>query len=179
MSESVPKKVLVIGSGPIIIGQAAEFDYAGTQACKSLREEGVEVILVNVFLLVRKRALEDCLPHTVVQIRAKFMFEGWLRLLDCVKLIMFDVLLEHGFTRNEVKLRVLLIDKKPFESLLENTIENDAPPHSLLSTGLRQKVYDGEQALDVGLAVAVAPPFFKRLVSPLCQDPYVPCGEIT
>ncbi|ABR49506.1 carbamoyl-phosphate synthase, large subunit [Alkaliphilus metalliredigens QYMF] len=41
------KKVLVIGSGPIIIGQAAEFDYAGTQACKSLREEGVEVVLVN------------------------------------------------------------------------------------------------------------------------------------
>ncbi len=41
------KKVMVIGSGPIIIGQAAEFDYAGTQACKSLREEGVEVVLVN------------------------------------------------------------------------------------------------------------------------------------
>ncbi len=40
-------KVLVIGSGPIIIGQAAEFDYAGTQACKALREEGVEVVLVN------------------------------------------------------------------------------------------------------------------------------------
>ncbi len=40
-------KVLVIGSGPIVIGQAAEFDYAGTQACKSLREEGVEVVLVN------------------------------------------------------------------------------------------------------------------------------------
>ena len=41
------KKVLVIGSGPIIIGQAAEFDYAGTQACQSLREEGYEVVLVN------------------------------------------------------------------------------------------------------------------------------------
>jgi len=41
------KKVLVIGSGPIIIGQAAEFDYAGTQACRSLQEEGYEVVLVN------------------------------------------------------------------------------------------------------------------------------------
>lgn len=41
------KKVLVIGSGPIIIGQAAEFDYAGTQACRSLREEGMQVVLVN------------------------------------------------------------------------------------------------------------------------------------
>src|SRR4030065_75718 len=40
-------KVLVIGSGPIIIGQAAEFDYAGTQACKSLREEGITTVLVN------------------------------------------------------------------------------------------------------------------------------------
>ncbi len=42
-----PKSVLVIGSGPIIIGQAAEFDYAGTQACRSLREEGIRTILVN------------------------------------------------------------------------------------------------------------------------------------
>ena len=41
------KKVLVIGSGPIIIGQAAEFDYAGTQACRALKEEGMEVILIN------------------------------------------------------------------------------------------------------------------------------------
>ena len=40
-------KILVIGSGPIIIGQAAEFDYAGTQACLALREEGYEVVLVN------------------------------------------------------------------------------------------------------------------------------------
>src|SRR5207249_1052859 len=42
-----PRKVLIIGSGPIVIGQAAEFDYAGTQACKALREEGVETVLVN------------------------------------------------------------------------------------------------------------------------------------
>ena len=41
------QKILVIGSGPIVIGQAAEFDYAGTQACKSLREEGYEVVLIN------------------------------------------------------------------------------------------------------------------------------------
>ena len=40
-------KIMVIGSGPIVIGQAAEFDYAGSQACQSLREEGYEVILIN------------------------------------------------------------------------------------------------------------------------------------
>ncbi|MDP2959782.1 MAG: carbamoyl-phosphate synthase subunit L, partial [candidate division Zixibacteria bacterium] len=41
------KKILIIGSGPIVIGQACEFDYSGTQACKVLKEEGYEVILVN------------------------------------------------------------------------------------------------------------------------------------
>jgi carbamoyl-phosphate synthase large subunit len=46
-SAAKPRCVLVIGSGPVVIGQAAEFDYAGTQACKSLREEGVRVVLVN------------------------------------------------------------------------------------------------------------------------------------
>ncbi|WP_425807124.1 carbamoyl-phosphate synthase large subunit [Desulfitobacterium sp. Sab5] len=47
MEKAMWKKVLVLGSGPIVIGQAAEFDYAGTQACRALREEGVEVVLVN------------------------------------------------------------------------------------------------------------------------------------
>ena len=42
-----PQKVLIIGSGPIIIGQAAEFDYAGAQACKAMREEGIVSVLVN------------------------------------------------------------------------------------------------------------------------------------
>ena len=41
------KKILIIGSGPIIISQACEFDYSGTQACKALKEEGYEVVLVN------------------------------------------------------------------------------------------------------------------------------------
>ena len=41
------KKILIIGSGPIIIGQACEFDYSGTQACKALRQDGYSVILVN------------------------------------------------------------------------------------------------------------------------------------
>ena len=41
------QKILLLGSGPIVIGQACEFDYSGTQACKALREEGYEVVLVN------------------------------------------------------------------------------------------------------------------------------------
>ncbi len=47
MRDSSIKKVLVIGSGPIVIGQAAEFDYSGTQACEALKEEGIEVVLIN------------------------------------------------------------------------------------------------------------------------------------
>ena len=45
--DSSIKHVLIIGSGPIVIGQACEFDYSGTQACQALREEGIRVILVN------------------------------------------------------------------------------------------------------------------------------------
>jgi len=41
------KKILIIGAGPIVIGQACEFDYSGTQACKALKEEGFEVVLLN------------------------------------------------------------------------------------------------------------------------------------
>src|SRR5574344_2138132 len=41
------KKILILGAGPIVIGQACEFDYSGTQACRSLREEGYEVVLIN------------------------------------------------------------------------------------------------------------------------------------
>ena len=48
-------KVMVLGSGPIVIGQAAEFDYAGTQACRALREEGLEVVLVNSNPATRRR----------------------------------------------------------------------------------------------------------------------------
>ena len=47
MKDKSLKKVMVIGSGPIVIGQAAEFDYAGTQACRTLKKEGIKVILVN------------------------------------------------------------------------------------------------------------------------------------
>ncbi|MFR4758006.1 MAG: hypothetical protein ACLT9P_07820 [Evtepia gabavorous] len=58
------KKVLVIGSGPIVIGQAAEFDYAGTQACRALKEEGVEVVLVNsnpATIMTDKAMADTCL----------------------------------------------------------------------------------------------------------------------
>ena len=51
------KKVLVLGSGPIVIGQAAEFDYAGTQACRALKEEGLEVVLIISFEFDESRSV--------------------------------------------------------------------------------------------------------------------------
>ena len=51
------KKVMLIGSGPIVIGQAAEFDYAGTQACRVLKQAGLEVVLVNSCLLYTSRCV--------------------------------------------------------------------------------------------------------------------------
>jgi len=80
------KKVLVIGSGPIVIGQAAEFDYAGAQACLSLKEEGVEVVLVNNNpatimtdeQLADKVYLEPLTVDAVAQIIAKERPDGLL-----------------------------------------------------------------------------------------------------
>ena len=65
------KKVMVIGSGPIVIGQAAEFDYAGTQACRALKEEGLEVVLVNSNPDVKNASEEKQICSNVRLLRMK------------------------------------------------------------------------------------------------------------
>ncbi|MEN6496241.1 MAG: hypothetical protein ABFD16_18315, partial [Thermoguttaceae bacterium] len=73
------RKILLIGSGPIIIGQACEFDYSGTQACKALREEGYEVVLVNSNPatimtdpeMADRTYIEPITPEVVARISAK------------------------------------------------------------------------------------------------------------
>ncbi|MDI6640366.1 MAG: hypothetical protein QMD78_06055, partial [Methanocellales archaeon] len=80
------RKVLVIGSGPIIIGQAAEFDYSGSQACRSLREEGVKIVLVNsnpaTFQtdtdMADKVYIEPLIPEIVAEIMRKERPDGLL-----------------------------------------------------------------------------------------------------
>ena len=62
------KKVLVIGSGPIIIGQAAEFDYAGTQACRALKEEGVELIVLAGYLAILSDELTELYQNRIINI---------------------------------------------------------------------------------------------------------------
>ena len=74
--DSSIKKVLVIGSGPIVIGQAAEFDYAGTQACRSLKEEGVSVVLVNsnpATIMTDKRIAD----HVYIECSSDTGRSGW------------------------------------------------------------------------------------------------------
>ncbi|HXF83462.1 MAG TPA: carbamoyl-phosphate synthase large subunit, partial [bacterium] len=83
------RKVLVVGSGPIVIGQAAEFDYSGTQACRALSEEGIEVVLVNsnpatimTDVEVADRVyLEPLLPHVVARIIERERPQGLLATL--------------------------------------------------------------------------------------------------
>ena len=108
---ALPRKVLVIGSGPIVIGQAAEFDYAGTQACQSLREEGVEVVLVNSNPatimtdpgIADRVYLEPLLPEYLERIIARERPEGLLPTLGgqvglnlAVQLEESGVLARHG-----------------------------------------------------------------------------------
>ena len=83
------KKVMVIGSGPIVIGQAAEFDYAGTQACRALKEDGIEVVLVNSnpATIMTDQAMADAVyieplhPKTIKRIIQKERQDGLLSTL--------------------------------------------------------------------------------------------------
>ena len=105
------KKVMVIGSGPIIIGQAAEFDYAGSQACRALKEEGLEVVLVNSnpatimtdTHIADRVYIEPLTPEFLAEIIAKEKPDGLLATLGgqaglnlAVQLAERGVLKEHG-----------------------------------------------------------------------------------
>ena len=77
------KKVLVIGSGPIVIGQAAEFDYAGTQACRSLKEEGMEVVLINsnpATIMTDKDIADRCVWMRFLQHIRKMIFQTFRKM---------------------------------------------------------------------------------------------------
>ena len=93
------KKVLIIGSGPIQIGQAAEFDYSGSQACKSLREEGLETVLVNSNPATIQTDMdmadtvytEPLTAELVAQIIEKEKIDVLLEAGDCIALTDFGI----------------------------------------------------------------------------------------
>ncbi len=117
--DSSIKKILVIGSGPIVIGQGCEFDYSGTQACKALREEGYEVVLVNSNPATINLTTEPCwnTPPACIPVIA---MEAWtcslsvslaLQLKACVQLLHSETQITLQATNRQMK-RGLLCAKK-------------------------------------------------------------------
>ncbi len=135
------KKVLVIGSGPIIIGQAAEFDYAGTQACRALKEEGLEVILVNSnpATIMTDRAMADTIyiePLTIEVLERIIQIEQPDSLLSTLGgqtgLTLSMQLAKSGFLEQHgVKLlgaRAETIDKAEDRQLFKETMQSIGEP---------------------------------------------------
>ena len=165
------KKVLVIGSGPIIIGQAAEFDYAGTQACRALKEEGLEVVLINsnpatimtdkamadrvyiepLTLDVVKRIIEKEKPDSVLS-----TLGGQTGLTFSMQLAKEGFLGEHG-----VKLlgaNPLTIDKAEDRQMFKDTMEKIGEP--CIPSKVVNTVEDGLAFIEkIGYPVIIRPAF--------------------
>ncbi|MFZ3171825.1 MAG: carbamoyl-phosphate synthase large subunit [Carboxydocellales bacterium] len=165
------KKVLVIGSGPIIIGQAAEFDYAGTQACKALREEGLEVVLINSNPatimtdgnMADKVYIEPLNWEVVARIIALEKPDGLVPTLGgqtglnlAVELAEQGVLAEHGVTLLGTSLETIkkAEDREQFRQLMLDLGE-PIPPSTIVS--------NVEDALkfsrEIGLPIIVRPAY--------------------
>lgn len=134
-------KVMVIGSGPIIIGQAAEFDYAGSQACKALKEQGLEVVLVNSnpATLMTDHAMADhiyiepLIPETIERIIEKEKPDSILSSLGgqtglnlCMQLAKSGFLKEHGVKLLGAKPET--IDKAEDRQMFKDTMESIGEP---------------------------------------------------
>ncbi len=135
------KKVLVIGSGPIVIGQAAEFDYAGTQACRALREDGIEIVLVNSNpatimtdnVMADKIYIEPLTLQTVKRIIEKEQPDsilsglgGQTGLTLCMQLAHEGFLAQHGITL--LGSSPSTIDKAEDRQMFKDTMESIGQP---------------------------------------------------
>ncbi|OPX86787.1 MAG: Carbamoyl-phosphate synthase large chain [Pelotomaculum sp. PtaB.Bin104] len=165
------KKVLVIGSGPIIIGQAAEFDYAGTQACRSLREEGIEVVLINsnpaTIMTDRNMAdriyIEPLTPEYVARVIQQEKPDGLLPSLGGqVGLNLALQLAESGvLAREGVKLLGTPLesikraeDRELFKDMMQE-IGEPIPESTIVSTVEEAETF----ALEIGLPLIVRPAY--------------------
>ena len=168
---SKPEKVLVIGSGPIIIGQAAEFDYAGTQACKSLREEGVYTVLVNSnpATIMTDQGIADAIyiePLTVdvlARIIAKERPDGILPTLGgqtglnlAVELAKAGVLEKYGVNLLGTPLKTIQSaeDREEFRQLLVEIGEPSPPSVTVSSQEEAQGAFE-----ELGLPLVVRPAY--------------------
>ncbi|HEX3029703.1 MAG TPA: carbamoyl-phosphate synthase large subunit, partial [Clostridia bacterium] len=165
------KKVLVIGSGPIIIGQAAEFDYSGTQACKSLKEEGIEVVLVNSnpatimtdAEVADKVYIEPITLDFVKKIIIKEKPDGILASLGgqtglnmAVELASDGILTEMGIELLGTSLES--IKKAEDRELFKNTMQeiSEKVPHSKIVTDLNTAVQFAEE---IGFPIIIRPAY--------------------
>jgi len=165
------KKVLVIGSGPIIIGQAAEFDYSGTQACKSLKEEGIEVVLVNsnpaTIMTDSETAdkiyIEPITLDFVKQIIEREKPDGLLASLGGQTGLNMAVQLAADGIIDRLGIELLgtslqSIKKAEDRELFKNTMQeiNEKVPHSMIVTTLEDAVAFIEQ---VGFPIIIRPAY--------------------
>lgn len=165
------KKVMVIGSGPIVIGQAAEFDYAGTQACKALKEQGLQVVLVNSnpatlmtdTVMADAIYIEPLIPETIKRIIEKEKPDSLLSTLGgqtgltlSMQLAKEGFLAEHGVQLLGAKPDT--IDKAEDRQLFKDTMESIGEPciPSKVVTDIDAAL---EFAQSIGYPVIVRPAF--------------------
>ena len=165
------KKVLVIGSGPIVIGQAAEFDYAGTQACRALREDGIEIVLLNSnpATIMTDKSMADRIyiePMTLTTVKRIIQKEkpdsilsglgGQTGLNLCMQLAKEGFLEENGVTLLGVSPET--IDKAEDRQLFKDTMESINQPciPSKVVTDVEAAL---EFAEEIGYPVIVRPAF--------------------
>ncbi|MBQ7444492.1 MAG: carbamoyl-phosphate synthase large subunit [Clostridia bacterium] len=165
------KKVLVIGSGPIVIGQAAEFDYAGTQACRVLKEEGIEVLLVNsnpATIMTDKQFadeiyLEPLNVETVERIIEKERPEGLLAGLGGQTGLTIATQLKRRGTLDKYNVRLLgtpveAIEKAEDRELFRETMEKIGMP--LVPSETAESVPDALSIADkIGYPIIIRPAF--------------------
>ena len=165
------KKVLVIGSGPIVIGQAAEFDYAGTQACRALREDGIEIVLVNSnpATIMTDKAMADKIyiePLTLTTVKRIIEKEKPDSILSGfggqTGLTLSMQLAKEGFLEKH-NVRLLgaspeTIDKAEDRQMFKDTMEKIGQP--CIPSKVVTTVEDAEAfALEIGYPVIIRPAF--------------------
>lgn len=165
------KKVMVIGSGPIIIGQAAEFDYAGTQACRALKEEGIEVVLVNSnpatimtdANIADRVYIEPLTPEFVAKIIRQEKPDGLLPTLGgqvglniAVKLAEQGILSEEGVSLLGTPLETIkkAEDREMFKAMMQEI--NEPIPESVIVENIEDALAFAEK---IGYPVIVRPAY--------------------
>ena len=165
------KKVMVIGSGPIIIGQAAEFDYAGTQACRSLREEGLEVVLINSnpatimtdTNMADRVYIEPLTPGFVTRVIRQEKPDGLLPTLGgqvglnlALQLAESGVLTEEGVQLLGTPLKAIkrAEDREMFKDMMQS-ISEPIPESSIVSTFKEAEAF----AREIGFPLIVRPAY--------------------